>query len=52
MFSDVTVYPEAPGGERQPKWKFPFDFFFKKSWFYNLHSLDVLKGNCGDLLKF
>ncbi|XP_039541383.1 tectonic-3-like isoform X3 [Pimephales promelas] len=27
MFSDATVYPEAPGGERQPKWKFPFDFF-------------------------
>ncbi|XP_056109626.1 tectonic-3-like isoform X2 [Rhinichthys klamathensis goyatoka] len=27
MFSDATVYPEAPGGERQPEWKFPFDFF-------------------------
>ncbi|XP_077061953.1 tectonic-3-like isoform X2 [Siphateles boraxobius] len=27
MFSDATVYPEAPGWERQPEWKFPFDFF-------------------------
>ncbi|XDV44790.1 hypothetical protein PO909_013029 [Leuciscus waleckii] len=32
MFSDATVYPEAPGGERQPEWKFPFDFFFQRGW--------------------
>eukprot|EP00063_Salmo_salar_P039199 XP_014014034.1 PREDICTED: tectonic-3-like isoform X2 [Salmo salar] len=27
MFVDTTVYPEPPRGTRQPKWKFPFDFF-------------------------
>ncbi|XP_067285542.1 tectonic-3-like [Pseudorasbora parva] len=27
MFSDATVYPEAPAGERQSEWKFPFAFF-------------------------
>ncbi|KAG9267273.1 tectonic-3 isoform X1 [Astyanax mexicanus] len=27
IFSDVTIYPEAPRGEPQPEWKFPFAFF-------------------------
>ncbi|XP_017537853.2 tectonic-3 isoform X2 [Pygocentrus nattereri] len=27
IFSDATVYPEAPRGEPQPEWKFPFAFF-------------------------
>ncbi|KAI4903539.1 hypothetical protein NFI96_005770 [Prochilodus magdalenae] len=27
IFSDATLYPEAPRGEPQPEWKFPFAFF-------------------------
>lgn len=27
IFSDATIYPEAPRGEPQPEWKFPFAFF-------------------------
>ncbi|XP_050980441.1 tectonic-3-like isoform X4 [Labeo rohita] len=27
IFSDATVYPEAPWGELQPEWKFPYPFF-------------------------
>ncbi|KAK2876650.1 hypothetical protein Q8A67_020746 [Cirrhinus molitorella] len=27
IFSDATVYPEAPWGEFQPEWKFPYYFF-------------------------
>ncbi|TRY58248.1 hypothetical protein DNTS_028666 [Danionella cerebrum] len=27
IFSESTVYPESPRGERQPEWKFPFAFF-------------------------
>ncbi|XP_073684234.1 tectonic-3-like isoform X2 [Garra rufa] len=27
IFSEATVYPEAPWGEFQPEWKFPYPFF-------------------------
>ncbi|KAK1794409.1 hypothetical protein P4O66_011289, partial [Electrophorus voltai] len=27
IFSDATIYPEAPRGKPQPEWKFPFAFF-------------------------
>ncbi|XP_073722855.1 tectonic-3 isoform X2 [Misgurnus anguillicaudatus] len=27
VFSETTVYPEAPRGEPKPEWKFPFAFF-------------------------
>ncbi|XP_076857077.1 tectonic-3-like isoform X2 [Brachyhypopomus gauderio] len=31
IFSDATVYPEAPRGQPKPDWKFPFAFFTRGS---------------------
>ncbi|XP_057215123.1 tectonic-3-like [Triplophysa rosa] len=27
VFTDTTIYPEAPRGQPEPEWKFPFSFF-------------------------
>ncbi|XP_056626767.1 tectonic-3-like isoform X2 [Triplophysa dalaica] len=27
VFTDTTIYPEAPRGQPKPEWKFPFSFF-------------------------